>query len=353
MGRTFETKVMCDSKTVDQNDNVFFSVIVPVYNSELYLSECLDSVLTQTYQSFEIIIIDDGSTDKSGEICDAYSEKDKRVSVIHQKNRGSLFSRVLGIDNAKGEYVLFLDSDDTLKEYALSVLNSKISKSACDCVIFGMDRIKEGKVILPFCSVFEKDTIISEKRELYKTLFVGETFNSMCIKAVKKSVFHGFDYTDFFGTVSHGEDRIQTVEIAKNASSVLFLTSSLYNYRMNSGSITHNAFSSDFRQNYTVSKYVYGFLKNENLFSEKDFSVYFGEYLATMMKWIKLIAKSDLKIEEKVCCIRSYKEDDFYHVIKRSGPSTNRLSVTDKILYLLLGFSMFKTIVWLCNLKKR
>ena len=96
------------------NNTDLISVIIPVYNVEQYLNRCVDSVINQTYKNLEIILIDDGSTDNSGKICDEYSQKDKRVKVIHQKNMGVSNSRNKGINIAKGKYITFVDSDDVL-----------------------------------------------------------------------------------------------------------------------------------------------------------------------------------------------------------------------------------------------
>lgn len=90
------------------------SIIVPVYNVKNYLSDCLDSILNQTYRDFEMILVDDGSTDGSGELCDQYAAQDERISVIHQKNQGLSVTRNHGIARAKGEYLMFVDSDDYL-----------------------------------------------------------------------------------------------------------------------------------------------------------------------------------------------------------------------------------------------
>ena len=95
------------------------SVIVPVYNTEKYLHRCIDSILAQTFTDFELLLIDDGSTDSSGEICDDYAAKDSRVRVFHKENGGVSSARNLGLDNAQGEWITFVDSDDSIKEKAL------------------------------------------------------------------------------------------------------------------------------------------------------------------------------------------------------------------------------------------
>ena len=93
---------------------MLISVIVPVYNAEKYLRECLDSIVNQTYKNIEIILVDDGSTDGSGAICDEYADKDVRIKVYHIPNGGASNDRNLGIDNADGEYLMFVDSDDII-----------------------------------------------------------------------------------------------------------------------------------------------------------------------------------------------------------------------------------------------
>ena len=110
----------------NQSTTPTISVIVPVYNAEKYLHRCIDSVLAQTYTDFELLLIDDGSKDQSGEICDEYAQKDARVRVFHQENGGVSSARNLGLDNAKGEWVTFVDSDDWAKPYYIEHLVASI-----------------------------------------------------------------------------------------------------------------------------------------------------------------------------------------------------------------------------------
>ena len=112
------------------------SVVIPVYNVEVYLRECVDSVLAQTMQDFEIILVDDGATDSCGTICDEYGAKNERVRVIHQPNGGLSSARNTGLDAATGEYVYFLDSDDYIETYALEQLWSMARKENADVVFF-------------------------------------------------------------------------------------------------------------------------------------------------------------------------------------------------------------------------
>ena len=101
-----------------ENNNPTISVIVPVYNAEKYLSRCIDSILVQTFTCFELLLVDDGSTDCSGRICDEYAKRDTRIRVIHKENGGVSSARNLGLDNAKGEWICFCDSDDLLLNWS-------------------------------------------------------------------------------------------------------------------------------------------------------------------------------------------------------------------------------------------
>ena len=108
------------------------SVIVPIYNVEEYLNECVDSILNQTYKNLEIILVDDGSTDKSGIICDDYAKIDSRIKVIHKKNGGLSDARNVGIDRALGEFIIFIDSDDYIDHSMCEILLAYASKYDVD-----------------------------------------------------------------------------------------------------------------------------------------------------------------------------------------------------------------------------
>lgn len=118
-------------------DSPMISVIVPVYKAEKYLNECIESVLNQTYFDFELILVDDGSPDGCPAICDLYAEKDARVKVIHKQNGGVSRARNTGMENARGEFVMFLDSDDFIEPATLMAMMSKMDDSI-DCVLCGL-----------------------------------------------------------------------------------------------------------------------------------------------------------------------------------------------------------------------
>ncbi len=126
-------------------DNSLVSVIVPVYNVQEYLNECIDSVISQTYTQTEIILIDDGSTDNSGKICDDYARKDSRIKVIHKENGGLSEARNTGVKNATGKYIYFIDSDDYILPDTLKELTDIAEAEDADIVYFDAKSFEEGE----------------------------------------------------------------------------------------------------------------------------------------------------------------------------------------------------------------
>lgn len=143
------------------------SVIVPVYNAENTLRVCVDSVLGQTAADFELILIDDGSRDASGLICDAYAEQDDRIRVIHQKNAGVSAARNAGMDQARGEYLLFVDSDDSIEPEMMDTVRSYATSENCDVVISGLH-------------VFEAGVYTRMENAAHAGCFGPEIWNSIC-----------------------------------------------------------------------------------------------------------------------------------------------------------------------------
>ena len=170
-----------------------FSIIIPVYNVEKYLRECVDSVLAQTFERYEVILVDDGSPDSCPAICDEYASKDARIKVIHKPNGGLSDARNAGLDIARGEYILFLDSDDWWDKFDfLHKLDKTIEDGGADIVIFGMkkfysadNRIGEIKVPQKYKGTSETLSCADLMQEyMGKNIFVA----SACDKAISRAV---------------------------------------------------------------------------------------------------------------------------------------------------------------------
>ena len=135
---------------------VFFSVLIPVYNVETYLCECLGSVLSQGWEKLELVLVDDGSTDRSGAICDEYAKSDPRIQVVHKPNGGLMSARRAALARARGDYFLFADSDDRLLPGVFETLSEAIGSSGADCLVYGVTRDPRMAGRPPPCEVPER-----------------------------------------------------------------------------------------------------------------------------------------------------------------------------------------------------
>lgn len=217
-----------------------FSVLIPVYNVEKYLNECLRSITEQEFTDYEIILIDDGSTDTSGEICDAYKKNYANIRVIHQENHGPLYTRRVGFKAAVGEYCIAIDSDDFVGENFFSTLNKAITACNPDMLIINAVKYYDGKTYRHKAPMYSDDKYFegSEKKALYKKLLNREMSNTLWTKVVKRSIVDvDFDYSSYQG-VSMGEDLLQSLPLLTNAASVFYIKEPLYYYRTNLESLT-------------------------------------------------------------------------------------------------------------------
>lgn len=147
---------------------IIFSVIIPAYNVAGYLEHCLDSILAQTFQKYEVILIDDGSHDKTPEIADSYARKDSRIHVIHKKNQGVSIARNIGICQARGRYFLFFDGDDFVEPYCMEELYAIAQIEKADTILYGYHRYQEGAILETCYPIFPK--AVYQDREILQEL---------------------------------------------------------------------------------------------------------------------------------------------------------------------------------------
>ena len=214
------------------------SIIIPVYNVEEYLRVCVDSVLQQTFADFELILIDDGSSDKSGQICDEYSVKDNRVHVIHQENAGVSSARNAGLAYASGEYISFVDADDCINFRMYEILLETMKSSTADLGICGVDIIKKDTDIKQINYKKNKDITWSAS-DCVSHLFdmPPAIYNSCCNKLFRKSLIK----TRFDSTIKIYEDAKFLTEYLTYSQKVVHLPDcKLYMIRNREGSATRS-----------------------------------------------------------------------------------------------------------------
>lgn len=215
-----------------------FSVIIPVYKVEKYLNQCVDSVIHQSYQNIEIILVDDGSPDNSPSICDEYAALDSRVKVIHKSNGGLSDARNAGLDIATGEYLMFLDSDDWWDDAsALEKISEKLSETNCDVLVFGKKKyLTSTKEIydIQIPGVSESNSSMTIEDGIDAKVFEA----SACDKVFRKSLIDKGNMRFVKGQLS--EDIEWCIKILMQINSISVLPEAFYVYRQNPDSISHN-----------------------------------------------------------------------------------------------------------------
>ncbi|MGN1419191.1 MAG: glycosyltransferase family 2 protein [Acutalibacteraceae bacterium] len=218
------------------------SVIVPIYNSEKSLKKCIHSITVQTLKNIEIILVDDGSTDKSGQICDSLKDKDSRITVIHQKNQGSIAARRHGIEKATGKYICFCDSDDTLANEALRIMMDEIYNSESDICVGKMDRCWKGvhmKGYVSPCLQIDRPVVYDHERfmkELYISWFGTTNVPvALCGKIFKAELIKNAYYDTPDLGVFLGDDLIVTLSAFPKAKKVVFIPDVIYYYTVGGG----------------------------------------------------------------------------------------------------------------------
>ncbi|RHJ58017.1 glycosyltransferase family 2 protein [[Ruminococcus] lactaris] len=214
------------------------SVIVPVYKVEKYLQKCVSSIQNQTYGDIEIILVNDGSPDNSGKICDELAKKDSRIKVIHQKNQGQAVARNLALDIAKGEYITFVDSDDTVNPRMLELLVSILKKNEADIAICGHRVVYEES----YNESEDKKVCIEEvldKEKLWQEIF-GRLNNAVWNKMYISSKIGDLRFPK---GIVHGEDLIFNLEYLIKCEKGVITNAPLYNYLQHKDSVTGSDFT--------------------------------------------------------------------------------------------------------------
>lgn len=210
------------------------SVIVPVYNVERYLRRCVDSILHQTYQDLEVLLVDDGSTDASGAICDEYAAQEERVTAVHQKNGGLSAARNTGLERAKGTYLCFVDSDDFLDSRMLETLCRDLQEQDADVAVVGFRMFEREEELAP-AELTVPVQCMTGREAIRSTLVSDELGDFAWNKLYKRELFRDIRYP--LGRMM--EDQGTTYRIFQQCSKVAYRPVPLYYYYQRPDSILH------------------------------------------------------------------------------------------------------------------
>lgn len=291
---------------------MLFSILVPVYNVKKYISQCFDSILNQTFDDYEVIIVDDGSTDGSSALCDEFADGNSNsVRVFHKENGGLISARRTAISQAQGDYCVFLDSDDMLcRDYLRTARDALIKYSYPDIIICSFLYCDDnGNTSVPTYGCNEERIISgSQKKELYSKMICTTELDSLWTKVIRTDLLKNDD-TDYekYYSCNMSEDLLQSLYPVTNAERTVFIPDRLYLYRYNPSSISRTVSTEAFKKNCTVHVY--------------------NEIKAYLPRWEMDTAEWRMKLDANWLCQSIYNLDRFYL-------SARNASERDKVLSL-------------------
>lgn len=306
------------------------SVIIPVYNVELYLRKCIDSVLSQTLRQIEVIIVDDGSPDGSPAICDEYARKDERVKVIHKKNEGAGIARNSGIEVATGEYITFLDSDDYLSDNTLEVLYTYAKNNNLDIIRAARNRFyEEGKFSHSInnskIKIYEEKKILNKIALCYFSQPNGSSDDALNLEGPPWGALYHHNLFKQWGLrfVSErtilSEDFIFNYECTRHADRVGKITDTLYHYRINPKSLTKTPRKDCLIRAIHCSQYLEKRFKKDGY--DSDSVLYaLGYTVDTMRAHIKNIILSSLPRREIREWLKEQSKNPYFERIAQEYP---------------------------------
>lgn len=296
------------------------TVVVPVYNTEKYLDRCIQSIVNQTYQNLEILIIDDGSPDNCPQMCDNWADIDDRIRVIHKKNEGLGMARNSGIENSTGEYICFFDSDDYVALDTIENAYTVAIAEKSDVVLFGMaDVNSRGEIIKEILPESERNPICGNEvrshflPDLIDNKHTAVVYKNLCLSAcsclwsmrmIKQTNWKFVSERDIIS-----EDSYSIIWIYKYVDKVSLLPKALYFYCENSNSLSHTYRVGQFER---IKKFYLASLKlaEQQEYSDEVRKSISGLFLSFSISAIKQIAAEDMSCREKIKTIKQIVNDD-------------------------------------------
>ena len=318
--------------------NDLITIIIPIYNVEKYLEKCINSVLEQTYRNIEVILVDDGSPDNCGKICDEYKKKDSRIIVIHKKNGGLSDARNKGIDIANGKYVYFLDSDDYIERDTIQYLYNNVCKYNAQIAIAGIRDIFENQSKNKKYSDRSKEEIVKilNSKEALETMLYNTEFSNMaCNKLYEKKLFSKIRYPK--GKLY--EDLGTTYKVLNLADKIVLSSKMTYNYLADrKSSIMNQKYSKNRMQSLIFMEEIVDFVRKK--YPDIELAAISRMYMECIFILLKLPFKNYKEDNKKVKnFIKKYR----WVVIKNK-----KLPIKQKLLCIItIGGRIPLRIVWI------
>lgn len=333
--------------------NGLVTVVLPIYNVEKYLDDCINSVVSQTYKKLEILLINDGSNDSSAVICDKWAKLDSRIRVFHKENEGQGIARNFGIENATGEYICFFDSDDYIAEDTIEKSYSLAVKNKSEVVVFGMNSVDEdGNFLSSFLPEFEKSFYCgSEVQNDFFPEYLapdpkgdgnGKFYMSSCFALYSMELINSISWRYVSERTIISEDVYSLIKLFKYVNSVSILPEALYYYRKNNTSFS-NVYRADrygkVRHFYVESKALCEQLGHTDEVIHRVSKPYLGYTIACL----KQECISDFSFGESLQGIKKIVDDDVLQTVLYENRK-DKAGLARKILF----FSIRHKLYFLC-----
>ena len=316
------------------NSEILVSIVVPVYNIKGYIGKCIDSLIMQTYKNIEIILVDDGSTDGSAEICETYAKRDERIMIIHKENGGLSDARNEGIENATGEYISLVDGDDFVDKYYIERQYRALSKYNADMAITSHSVVYPKKTI----DMSTKEEYTDNPEGILRQILYDEGIDlSAWGKLYKKNLFNNIKYPK--GRLF--EDSATTYKLIDACDIIAVDSVSVYNYVMRSDSIVNKDFSKNKMDLITSTQEMTDYVREKypELSRGCDRRMMYA-YLSTLSQ----LAKSKVDDKKSECELMLYIKTNRRKILKDNNlPKRDRLALWSTFL----GFRFYRFAWWL------
>lgn len=320
------------------------SIICPVYNSEPFLEKCILSVVNQTKDNWELVLIDDGSTDDSGLICDRFATLHKNIVVFHKKNEGQMKARVDGIKASTGDLIAFLDSDDLLQINAVeSIANIFSANPSADCIIFNGTVFPKNSKSKNIPNISE-NCVFTSNSDVIQFAFGKQMYGYLWMYCFKRNVLiESLSISNNYLNVRYTEDGAFIFNALCSVNKMVTSVDTLYKYRENPNSITHTLTNNDRRDRFLVFNYIYEtiFKKYKNFILNKEYYVELSWVAFSYLEHIMDKHAFKLSFSE---VRRSFL---FSNIIKKTKTSSSKFK-----FYRLLLIANFKNSLYMVSHKK-
>lgn len=329
-----------------------YSVLVTVYNGEKFLNECFESILSQTLDCFEIVVVDDGSTDSSGKICDSFAARDNRIKVIHKANEGVNIARKTAFENSTGDYIFTVDCDDITDSDLIEKVDKIIEEYSCDIVMFDLSVFKNkiGDAVVKKMASESRFFDENDKKDLYLIL-LNRCMNLLCTKCCRREIYgEAFEYEKYL-PMCHGEDWFQSATQICKMKTGYYLQSPMYHHRDHGSSLSHSFDLESFRLNsdsiFDVKKMIV-----EDGYFDSDVEKMWRAYARKVVNTLLLaLSDSEMSMKEKIGTVKDVADTEIFKIaIEKDADYTS--SKMTKLKFGLLKRGMYKTLFRLMKLRQ-